>query len=140
MVKQLDHLEAPVRITRPAEQRVSATPNAVMTTLASPTLSATADLSVWRVAMSAGQQGPRHLFDVEQVWVVLAGEPTVAGDGAEERLAPGDAVTFPAGVQRRITAGADDVEFLVCGAGRGRAVPIADEGTPGEPVLPPWVA
>ncbi|MFJ9317779.1 cupin domain-containing protein [Pimelobacter simplex] len=129
-----------MRITRPAEHRVSATPNAVMTTLASPTLSATADLSVWRVAMTAGQQGPRHLFDVEQVWVVLAGEPTVTGDGAEERLAPGDAVTFPAGAQRRIAAGGSDVEFLVCGTGRGRAVPIADEGTPGEPVVPPWVA
>ena len=25
----------------------------------------------------------RHLFDVEQVWVVLAGEPTVAGEATE---------------------------------------------------------
>lgn len=128
-----------MRVTRPADHRVATTPNAVMTTLASPTLSATEELSVWRVAMTAGQQGPRHRFDVEQVWVVLEGEPSVLGDGHEVRLAPGDAVTFPAGAHRQIRAG-EGAQFLVCGPSRGRATPLDEDATPGDAVAPPWVA
>ncbi|GAA1517722.1 cupin domain-containing protein [Nocardioides humi] len=125
-------------VTRADGRRVSETPNAVMTTLASPTLSGTGDLSVWRVAMTEGQQGPWHLFDVEQVWLVLSGEPTVEVDGDRLDLAPGDTLSLPAGVRRRISAG-PGAELLVCGAGRGRAVPI-DGDRLGDPVTPPWIA
>lgn len=45
----------PVRSTH---ARRAATPNAIMTTLASPSLGSSAGLSLWQVQMNAGQRGP----------------------------------------------------------------------------------
>ncbi len=55
------------------------TPNAVMHTLAAPSTGAN-DLAVWTVEMRAGQQGPRHTADQEQVWVILDGTLIINGD------------------------------------------------------------
>lgn len=125
-------------VVRAAQARVTETPNAVMTTLASPTLGPSSELSMWRVEMSAGQQGPVHSFDVDQVWTVVAGHPTIEIGEEQVRLGPNDTIALPAHAVRRVIAG-DDTEFLVCGSGSGRATPVSD-GVPGEPVLPPWVA
>jgi len=46
---------------RTADQRVVTTPNASMTTLASPTQGPSDDLAMWRVEMHAGQRGPMHI-------------------------------------------------------------------------------
>jgi quercetin dioxygenase-like cupin family protein len=35
-------------------------------------------LSMWRVEMCAGQQGPPHVFDTEQIWHLLAGQAQVS--------------------------------------------------------------
>jgi quercetin dioxygenase-like cupin family protein len=121
-----------VTATRSEAMRRTETPNAAMTTIASPTQGPTTELSVWTVHMRAGQQGPLHLFDREQVWYVLSGEVEVAVDDASLRLRPGDTAVIAAGATRQITALAD-AEVIVCGRGDAVAsVPgeAASRGTP----------
>ena len=77
---------------RAGERRRSETPNATMTTLASPTLGATAALSMWQVEMAAGAQGPPHVFDSEQVRTVLEGQLAAVVAGEESELRAGDTV------------------------------------------------
>jgi quercetin dioxygenase-like cupin family protein len=121
---------------RREERRRTETPNATMTTLASPTLGATVGLSVWQVEMTAGARGPRHLFDSEQIWTLLEGELAIAGAGRSQTLRAGDTIVLPAGVQRQLTA-TTDVLALVCGHGNA-IVRVPDEDTPRG--TPPWIA
>lgn len=116
--------------------RRTETPNAVMTTLASPSLGATDSLSMWLVEMEAGRRGPVHVVDSEQVWTVLAGEAAFALAGDTEVLAAGDTAVLPAGAERQITA-VSGVRLLVAGHGD------ATVSVPGEPAprgTPPWIA
>jgi quercetin dioxygenase-like cupin family protein len=104
------------------------TPNAVMRTLASPS-AGSKELAVWTVEMRAGQAGPEHTADREQVWVVLEG--TLAVNGTEVRA--GAAVVVPAGMERRVTA-PEAARALV--ASLGGASVTTSEGT--RPL--PWAA
>jgi hypothetical protein len=54
-------------VVKRADARITSTPNATMTTLASPTLGATDGRSLWVVDMTAGATGPMHIFDTEQI-------------------------------------------------------------------------
>lgn len=119
------------------ETRVTKTPNAVMTTLASPTQGDTSELSLWRVSMTAGQAGPEHRFDVEQAWHVVSGSATITMSGKRLDLETGDTVVVAARESRRI-ATETGVEFLVTGQAAGLATPVTPEGD-GEPVAPAWV-
>lgn len=107
-----------------------------MTTLASPTLGATAGLSMWQVEMAAGAQGPPHVFDSEQVWTVLEGQlaAVVAGEGSELRA--GDTVVIPAGAERQLSA-TTDARVLVCGHGDATARVPGEHASRG---TPPWIA
>lgn len=119
-----------------SSMRRTETPNAVMTTLASPTQGPTDQLSVWRVEMQAGQRGPRHVFDSEQVWHVLAGELDVTIGDQSARLRAGDAAVLPAKAERQISA-VTATQVIVCG--RGSAVVFV----PGEDAprgTPPWIS
>ena len=121
---------------RSSSMRRTETPNAVMTTLASPTQGPTDQLSIWRVEMRAGQRGPRHVFDSEQVWHVLAGELDVTIGGQTTRLTAGDAAVLPAKAERQISA-VTAARVIVCG--RGSAVVFV----PGEDAprgTPPWIS
>jgi quercetin dioxygenase-like cupin family protein len=111
------------------------TPNAVMSTLASPSLGA-ATLALWRVEMTAGQRGPEHTFDVEQVWTVVGGGADVELDGQTLAVAPGDTLVLPAGGIRRVAAADDGLEALVAAPAGARAQLSdgTDKGTP------PWIA
>ena len=125
-----------VLLVRANARRRSETPNATMTTLASPTLGATAALSMWQVEMAAGAQGPRHVFDSEQVWTVLEGRLAAVVAGEQSELRAGDTVVLPAGADRQLSA-ITDVRALVCGHGDAIA------GVPGEEAprgTPPWIA
>ena len=126
-------------VVRGKDNRSTSTPNALMTTLASPSLARTDELSMWKVAMRHGQQGPAHRFDVEQIWTVLIGSPTIEMAGETIHLAAGDTVSVPAEVVRRFAAPDGDVEFLVCGRGCGLATPVVD-GEAGESVSPAWIS
>ena len=79
------------------------TPNAVMRTLAAPSLGST-DLAVWHVSMDAGQQGPDHSVNREQVWVVLEGHLDVQVAGESRCLKEGAALRIPPDVARQVTA------------------------------------
>ncbi|GII79394.1 hypothetical protein Sru01_43760 [Sphaerisporangium rufum] len=136
-------------VIRHAESRRTETPNAVMTTFASPTQGGSG-LSVWRVDMPAGRSGPPHAFDTEQVWTILAGQATVELGGEELAVGPGDTVVMPAGVYRRITSGnGADLAAVVAAPAGGHAYP-ADPALKVSPdcalpadggrLLPAWTA
>ena len=120
------------------DARVTTTPNAVMTTLASPTQGETADLSLWRVAMRPGQSGPEHRFDTDQAWHLLEGSATVVVDGRDHELVPGDTIVIPRDVVRRISTDTG-AALVVTGSSAGRATPVVSGGD-GEPVAPAWTA
>lgn len=115
--------------------RRSETPNAVMTTLASPTQGG-AGLALWRVDMTPGASGPEHLFDVEQIWTTLAGAATVTVDGADHALAAGDTIILRGGQVRRIAAGGDGFQAVVAAPAGARA--LLTDGT--DRGVPPWIA
>jgi quercetin dioxygenase-like cupin family protein len=125
-----------ITTVRAREHRRIETPNATMTTLASPTLGPTSSLSMWRVEMTAGAQGPAHAFDSEQIWTVLEGRASVAVDDHTAELAAGDTIVLPAGAQRRVKAGTA-VRLLVCGHGDA-VVRVPGEDAPRG--TPPWIA
>src|SRR6185437_13459421 len=101
-------------VIHPPERRRTETPAGVMTTCASPTLGATAGLSMWEVEMTQGASGPPHVFDSEQIWTVLDGEASVHIAGETEILGRGDTVVIPPELERQIVA-RTDVRLMVCG-------------------------
>lgn len=90
-------------LTRAPDAPVHTTPNATMRTLAAPSLGASA-LSVWEVVMDEGAAAPAHRVDAEQVWVVLEGRLRVELDGRALEAGADDALTLPAGAERRVSA------------------------------------
>jgi quercetin dioxygenase-like cupin family protein len=120
---------------RSAEARRTETPNAVMTTHASPTLGGSGQ-ALWQVEMAAGAVGPEHVMDGEQIWLATGGAATVRVGDENVVLAPGDTLVLPADVVRRIAADpAAGFTAVVSGTGGAHArVPG------GEPVVPAWIA
>jgi quercetin dioxygenase-like cupin family protein len=134
-------------VIRSAETRRTETPNAVMTTLASPTQGG-AGQAVWRVDMRPGQSGPLHAIDTEQVWTVLDGGATVELDGEVLTVAPGDTLILPADAPRRVSADprAGFAAIAVAPAGTraytldGTKVPPGCAVPDGDKLAPAWVA
>ncbi len=116
-------------------RRTSTTPNATMTTLASPTLGGAAS-SLWLVEMHADAEGPAHAFDAEVVWAVTAGAATLTLGERRLDLGPGDTVVLPADVLRRFVAGPAGFTAIATTSGPGHVV--RDDGTAAG--VPPWVA
>jgi len=116
-----------------AQAVVHETPNAVMTTVASPSLGA-AQLAAWELHMRPGQRGPQHTTDAEQVWVVLAGAVEIELDGERLVAGAGDTAIVPAGAVRTVAA-PDGVRALVATTG-GALVRTVDGGE--RPL--PWAA
>lgn len=125
-----------IKTVRAGDNRRTETPNATMTTLASPTLGPTAGLSMWQVEMAAGARGPRHVFDSEQLWTVLEGELSVAVENQSCDLSARDTIVLPAGVERQIFA-RTAVRLLVCGRGDAVAQVPGEDTSRG---TPPWIA
>jgi quercetin dioxygenase-like cupin family protein len=107
-------------VIRRAESRRTHTPNAVMTTLASPTQGG-AGQAVWRVDMDPDQSGPAHAWDAEQVWTVLDGSAVVDLGDEVLTLAAGDTLILPAGAPRQITAGPASLAAIVVAPAGSRA-------------------
>jgi quercetin dioxygenase-like cupin family protein len=121
-------------VIRHTETRRSETPNAVMTTLASPTLGGTQQ-SIWRVETIAGAAGPLHVIDREQIWTFLEGGATVELDGEATMVGPGDTVVLPADRPRRLTT--DSGYAAIVTAPAGARAGLADSS---ERSTPPWIA
>ena len=109
------------------------TPNAVMRTLAAPSLG-TSELAVWEVAMRAGQRGPEHGVDREQVWTVLEGELRVHAGGEALVVRAGDTLRLPPDAPRQIAAITDARAIVASPAG-----PRVTTATGGSRPLP-WAA
>ena len=122
-------------LVRAGRARQTETPNALMTTLASPSQGPTAGLSMWLVEMRAGQQGPPHVFNTEQIWHLLEGEVEVAADTERLVLGPGDTVVLRAGTERQVSA-RTDARLVVCGRGDA-IVHVPGEAAPRG--TPPWI-
>jgi quercetin dioxygenase-like cupin family protein len=125
-----------IKLVRNANTRRTETPNATMTTLASPTQGATEALSLWKVEMTAGATGPRHVFDSEQLWTVQAGRIVVDVGSESCHLEQGDTVVLAAAAERQIHA-ATDALILVCGHADATASVPGEASTRG---TPPWIA
>jgi len=121
---------------RAAESRRTETPNATMTTLASPTQGQSEGISLWRVEMDAGVTGPLHSFDSEQLWTVLDGEVVITVAGEATELGPGDTIVLPASLERQVSA-LSDARLIVCGAADAVATVPGEEAPRG---TPPWIA
>jgi quercetin dioxygenase-like cupin family protein len=123
-------------LVKRADARTTVTPNATMTTLASPTIGPTSGRSVWLAEMIAGATGPVHVFDSEQIWTVLDGCIAVDVAGDIQTLEVGDTVVIPAQAQRQIHA-VSACRMLVAGDGDAIAT------VPGEPAsrgTPAWIS
>ncbi|ACU76327.1 Cupin 2 conserved barrel domain protein [Catenulispora acidiphila DSM 44928] len=125
-------------VIRTSETRRSQTPAATMTTLASPTLGA-ADRPIWRVEVAPGAPaGPRHIIDVEQIWVFTTGAADVDLAGQTHSMQAGDTVVVPANAERTITG--DPItgfSAIVTAPAGGRAWTLPREG---DGIIPPWTA
>lgn len=111
------------------------TPNAVMVTLASPTLGG-ASHAMWRVTMRPGQAGPPHRCDQEQIWTVLEGGARVEVGGADREVVAGDTLVLPPEEPRRVVADpALGLDAIVVTGPRARVTEPdgTDRGTP------PWM-
>ncbi len=122
-------------LIRTHEVRRTETPNAVMNTLASPSQGSTSGLSMWTAQMRAGQRGPLHSFDSEQIWHVLHGQVEITIDGEQLRLGAGDTVVVAAGRERQVTALAE-TQMLVCGYATAVAS-VSGEASPRG--VPAWI-
>jgi quercetin dioxygenase-like cupin family protein len=124
-----------VSVVRSGNFRVTQTPNATMTTLASPQVGGSSDLCLWVVEFGAGASGPDHTMNSEQVWVLERGSVRCHVGDQEHRLEPGDVIRLAGGLSRRFHA-ESDARFFVCGLpGALATTPSSDEG-----VVPPWIA
>ena len=121
---------------RSAEARRTETPNATMTTLASPSVGGSTSLSLWQVERRADQRGPVHVFDREQLWTVRAGTVSITVDGSRHSLDAGDSLVIPAGSERQVIAVAD-AELLVCGRADAQASVPCEAVSRG---TPPWIS
>jgi quercetin dioxygenase-like cupin family protein len=123
-------------LVKRVDTRTTVTPNATMTTLASPTLGATSGRSLWLVDMIAGATGPTHVFDTEQIWTVIDGHATIEIDGVARPLDAGDTLVIPAGAERQVHA-TTACRMLVTGDATATA------SVPGESVsrgTPAWIS
>jgi quercetin dioxygenase-like cupin family protein len=124
-----------MQIVRATDRRVTTTPNATMTTVASPTLGGCRG-SLWWVEMNPGAENPEHAFEEEVVWAMTGGRATIWVAGEAHAVAAGDTMVLPGGEMRRMVAGAEGFTAAVLTAAPS-AVTRAD-GLPA--VVPPWVA
>ncbi|WP_327073135.1 cupin domain-containing protein [Kitasatospora purpeofusca] len=120
-------------VIRSTDARRTETPNAVMTTYASPTQGGTG-LALWRVEMQAARSGPRHSMDTEQVWTFLTGTAVVDLDGEELVLGAGDTLVLPAGLPR-VMRSEDGFTAVVAAPAPSMAVNLDT----GDRVAPPWI-
>ena len=91
-------------LVKRTDARTTSTPNATMTTLASPTLGATSGRSLWLVEMTADATGPMHVFDTEQIWTVIDGRVTIEIDDVARPLDAGHTLVIPAEARRQVHA------------------------------------
>ncbi|PAZ17607.1 cupin [Streptomyces sp. SA15] len=113
-----------------SEQRTTTTPAGSMFGLAGPS-QGSAEVSTWRVELSADASTPVHIIDREQVWMPLSGEFEVEVDGKTEQVKAGQALILSAGAVRQLKAVGGPAEALVAMVVGGKAMmPGSDNKIP----------
>ncbi|MFD5699280.1 VOC family protein [Streptomyces lasiicapitis] len=120
-----------MHVITPTAENVTESPNARMTGLAAPSRGSE-ELSTWTVAMEAGQTGPEHVINREQVWTVTAGALDVTCDGRTEKISAGQTLVLPPDVLRQVHAPEAAEAHVAMRADGVASVP----GTEGTRVLP----
>lgn len=120
-----------MHVITPTAENVTESPNARMTGLAAPSRGSE-ELSTWTVAMEAGQTGPEHVINREQVWTVTAGALDVTCDGRTEKISAGQTFVLSPDVLRQIHAPEAAEAHVAMRADGMASVP----GTEGTRVLP----
>lgn len=123
--------EPALRVITPTDENVTESPNARMTGLAAPSRGST-ELSTWTVAMAAGQTGPEHVINREQVWTVTDGVLDVTCDGRTEKITAGQTFVLPPDVLRQVHAPEASEAHVAMRADGVASVP----GTEGTRTLP----
>ncbi|GCD93381.1 cupin domain-containing protein [Embleya hyalina] len=128
-------------VIRDTEARVTKTPNAVMTTYASPTQGGT-DTALWRVDMSPATTGPLHTIDTEQIWTIIAGALTVTIDNDQFTATTGDTLILPADTPRQLHAHPESgFSAIATSPAQSHAyVPTSDPNSRSNRITPPWIA
>ncbi len=91
-------------------------------------------LCAWRVEVAAGQTGAAHRVSHEEVFLTLAGSPTLHLDDARHELTTGDVVLVPAGATVRLdNPGAGEASLWVTAA-----VGLTATTPDGSIITPPW--
>jgi mannose-6-phosphate isomerase-like protein (cupin superfamily) len=92
------------------------------------------ELRAWNCRLPAGQPGVEHRISREEVFLVRAGTPRIAVDGAGALLAAGDVVIAPAGCLLRVdNPGSQNADLWVT-TSAGLSAQLADGST----LAPPW--
>ena len=110
-------------------------PGCTFTGLASPSRGCT-QTSVWTLAMEPGFPGQLHQMDQEEVFVAVAGAAVATLGDHEVRVAAGDALIVPAGVNFALTNPYDERFVAVAVLPVGGRASLGD----GEYFVPPWAA
>jgi len=87
--------------------------------------------------MSAGQAGPEHRFDAEQVWTILRGRAMVQLDGEALVLEVGDTLIVPPDLPRRFRAEGPEGFAAMVSAPAGARASMLDGTDRG---VPEWIA
>lgn len=123
-------------VVRRADTRTTVTPNATMTTLASPSVGGSDGRSLWQVEMTADAVGPLHVFDSEQIWTMLEGRAAIEVGDASHMLDPGDTLVVPAHAARQIHA-VTACRMLVTGDAAASVTVVGEEEPRGTPA---WIS
>ncbi len=122
-------------LVRSHDARRVETPNAVMTTYASPSQGGTGQ-ALWRVEMAPGALGPAPRHGRRADWTVLDGAAAVTLDDERVDAGVGDTVVLAAGRTRR-SRPIPRAGLTAIVTGRGADVA---SGPGREPTVPPWIA
>ena len=95
------------------DPRTSSTPNAELSSFATPSLGST-ELSSWKISMKPGAEGPVHAIDREQIWLPLTGSLAFTVDNATTVVTAGQAAILPAYEVRQVRVVDGPVEAMVC--------------------------
>lgn len=104
------------------------------TTLATPSLGSP-QLAIWTVSAPARSTSPEHRMSHDEVFVVQAGRLVASVAGERIELAPGDALTVPAGADFQLANPFDEPAQAVACTSAGMQATIGDRV-----VNPPWAA
>src|SRR4051812_47136198 len=91
-------------------------------------------LSVWRIALAAGECSPPHTLTHEEVFLALEGSATATIEGIDESVRAGDGLIVPPAVSFTLCAGADGFGAVCAMRAGGQATLMPD----GPTITPPW--